>query len=136
MRSSTSSNLVSRMIAFNANPETAEKAGERPVARVSRIVWAGQAAAVKTAIPCHISVQIEAAVTADLDAMEMPEVFFTSVEVFNRVITCDLDSAGTASIFGIIDPTEYDELVEEAGDEALFGVDHEGVYLTPARTRH
>jgi hypothetical protein len=136
MRSSMSSTLVSRMIAVATNPTTDEKHAERPVARVHRIVWAGQAAAVKTAIPCHISMQIEAAVTADLDAMEMPEVFFTSVEVFNRVITCDLDSSGTASIFGIIDPTVYDELVEEAGDEALFGVDHEGVYLNPARTRH
>ena len=80
--------------------------------------------------------EIEAAVTADLDSMELPEVFFPSVEVGGHVVTCDLDASGTASIFGLIEAHEYDDLVEEAGDDALFGVDWDGVYITPARTRH
>lgn len=136
MRSSSPSALVSRMIAVAADPSTIDDAMKRPAARVRRIVWAAQAAALRHAIPCHVVLQIEAAVAADLDGMEMPEVFFTSVEVFGRIVTCDLDASGTASIFSIIDPVEYDDLVEEAGDDALFGVDRDGVYVTPTRTRH
>jgi hypothetical protein len=136
MRSSSPSAFVSRMIAVAADPSAIDPSAKRPPTRVRRIVWASQAAAVRTAIPCHVALQIEAAVSADLDSMEMPEVFFTSVEVFGRVVTCDLDAGGTASIFSIIDPAEYDDLVEEAGDEALFGVDRDGVYVTPTRTRH
>ncbi|NYZ13506.1 hypothetical protein HL658_13175 [Azospirillum sp. RWY-5-1] len=136
MRSTSPSTLVSRMIAMAAGPEQTPEKDERGAARVKRIVWASQAAVLRSTLPCHLVHQIEAAVAADLDAMELPEIFFTSVEAMGRVVTCDLDAGGTASIFGLIDPTEYDDLVEEAGDDALFGVDWDGVYVTPARTRH
>lgn len=136
MRSPTPSTLVSRMISFAASPATATATANKTATRVRHVVWVSQAEAVRSALPCYIALQIEAAVAADLDAMAMPEVFFTSVETFGRVITCDLDSNGIASIFSIIDPTEYDDLVEEAGDEALFGVDRDGVYVNPTRTRH
>lgn len=136
MRTSSPSTLVSRMIAMAGGPAPADTTGSAPAARVRRIVWTAQAAALRAGLPGPVIHQIEAAVTGDLDSMELPEVFFTSVEVAGRVVTCDLDAGGTASIFGLIDPTEYDDLVEEAGDDALFGVDWDGVYVTPARTRH
>ena len=137
MRAPSSSNLVSRMIAMAAQPDEAiGEADTRPAARVKRIVWASQAAKLRGSLPARLVHEIECAVTADLDSMELPEIFFTSVEFAGRVVTCDLDAEGTASIFGLIEANEYDELVEEAGDEALFGVDWDGVYVTPARTRH
>lgn len=137
MRAPSPSNLVSRMIAMAAQPD--EGVGEldnRPAARVKKIVWASQAAKLRVSLSSRLVHEIECAVSADLDSMELPEVFFTSVEFAGRVITCDLDASGTASIFGLIDVSDYDELVEEAGDDALFGVDWDGVYVTPARTRH
>ncbi|MDW7556805.1 hypothetical protein [Azospirillum brasilense] len=137
MRAPSPSNLVSRMIAMAAQPD--EGIGEtdnRPAARVKKIVWASQAAKLRGSLSSRLVHEIECAVSADLDSMELPEVFFTSVEFAGRVITCHLDASGTASIFGLIDISDYDELVEEAGDDALFGVDWDGVYVTPARTRH
>ena len=137
MRAPNPSNLVSRMIAMAAQPdEGTGEADNRPAARVKRIVWTSQAAKLRGSLSSRLVHEIECAVSADLDSMELPEVFFTSVEFADRVITCDLDASGTASIFGLIDVGEYDELVEEAGDDALFGVDWDGVYVTPARTRH
>lgn len=136
MRAPSPSNLMSRMITMAANPTLNDAEEERPAARVQRIVWAAQAAKLRAALPAVIAHQIECRVAAELDAMELPEVFFTSVEVADRVITCDLDASGTASIFGLIDSDEYEDLVEDAGEEALFGVDWDGVYVTPARTRH
>ncbi|HYG88277.1 MAG TPA: hypothetical protein VD978_18690 [Azospirillum sp.] len=136
MRTSSPSSLVSRMITMAANPDLADGGEARPASRVQRIVWASQAAKLHVGLPALVAHQIECKVAAELDAMELPEVFFTSLEVAGRVVTCDLDASGTASIFGLIDPSEYDELVEEAGDDALFGVDWDGVYVTPARTRH
>jgi len=135
MRTSSPSNLVSRMITMAANPDLVD-GDNRPASRVARIVWASQAAKLRVGLPAVVAHQIECRVAAELDAMELPEVFFTSLEVAGRVVTCDLDASGTASIFGLIDPNEYDELVEDAGDDALFGVDWDGVYVTPARTRH
>lgn len=135
MRTNPSS-LVSRMITMAANPDVADGGDTRPAARVQKIVWASQAARLRNGLAAVVAHQIECKVAAELDAMELPEVFFTSLEVAGCVVTCDLDSAGTASIFGLIDPGEYDDLVEEAGDDALFGVDWDGVYVTPARTRH
>lgn len=108
----------------------------QPAARVARILWASQAAALRSSLSARTIHDIEQAVTCDLDSLELPEVYFTSVEVGGRVVTCDLDSNGTASIFGLIDANEYDDLVEAAGDDALLGVDWDGVYVTPARTRH
>ncbi len=136
MRTSSPSSLVSRMITMAANPDMADGADTRPASRVQKIVWASQAAKLRVGLAAVVAHQIECKVAAELDAMELPEVFFTSLEVAGRVVTCDLDASGTASIFGLIDPSEYDELVEEAGDDALFGVDWDGVYVTPARTRH
>ena len=136
MRTSSPSSLVSRMITMAANPDMADGGDARPASRVQKIVWAAQAAKLRTGLAAIVAHQIECRVAAELDAMALPEVFFTSLEVAGRVVTCDLDSSGTASIFGLIDPNEYDELVEEAGDDALFGVDWDGVYVTPARTRH
>lgn len=137
MRAPSPSSLVSRMIAMAGQPEEAPATPEtRPAARVQRIVWAAQAAKVRGSLTARAVYEIECAVTEDLDGMELPEIFFTSVEIGGRVVTCDLDASGTASIFGMIDAGEYDELVEEAGDDALFGVDWDGVYVTPARTRH
>lgn len=136
MRAPSPSTLVSRMIAMAASPDSPETTDALLATRVKRIVWASQAAVLRSTLPAHIVHQIEMAVASDLDAMELPEVFFTSVEAVGRVITCDLDAGGTASIFGLIDPGEYDDLVEDAGDDALFGVDWDGVYVTPARTRH
>jgi hypothetical protein len=136
MRETSPTNLVSRMIALAANPQAVPLAGEQPAARVRRIVWAAQAAHLRATLPAVVVYEIECMVVADLDSMSLPEVFFTSVEAAGRIITCDLDADGTASIFGLIDPAEYDELVEDAGDEALLGVDWDGVYVTPARTRH
>jgi len=131
------STLVSRMIAMAGQPDEAVAATEtQPAARVKRIVWSAQAATLRGSLSARAVYDIESAVTLDLDSMELPEVFFTSVEIGGRVITCDLDASGTASIFGLIDAGEYDDLVEEAGDDALFGVDWDGVYITPARTRH
>ncbi|SMH54935.1 hypothetical protein [Azospirillum agricola] len=131
------STLVSRMIAMAGQPdETALATETQPAARVKRIVWSAQAAALRGSLSARAVYDIETAVTLDLDSMELPEIFFTSVEIGGRVITCDLDASGTASIFGLIDAGEYDDLVEEAGDDALFGVDWDGVYITPARTRH
>ncbi|MBP2228367.1 hypothetical protein J2847_001649 [Azospirillum agricola] len=131
------STLVSRMIAMAGQPdETAPATETQPAARVKRIVWSAQAAALRGSLSARAVYDIETAVTLDLDSMELPEIFFTSVEIGGRVITCDLDASGTASIFGLIDAGEYDDLVEEAGDDALFGVDWDGVYITPARTRH
>ncbi|RTR19911.1 hypothetical protein EJ903_12225 [Azospirillum griseum] len=108
----------------------------QPAARVARILWASQAAALRSSLSARAIHDIEQAVTCDLDSLELPEVYFTSVEVGGRVVTCDLDANGTASIFGLIDANDYDELVEAAGDDALLGVDWDGVYVTPARTRH
>ncbi len=108
----------------------------QPAARVARILWASQAASLRSSLSARTIHDIEQAVTCDLDSLELPEVYFTSVEVGGRVVTCDLDSNGTASIFGLIDANEYDDLVEAAGDDALLGVDWDGVYVTPARTRH
>lgn len=136
MRAPSPSSLVSRMITMAANPEMADGGDNRPASRVRKIVWASQAAKLHSGLTSLMAHQIECKVAAELDAMELPEVFFTSLEVAGRVVTCDLDASGTASIFGLIDPGEYDELVEEAGDDALFGVDWDGVYVTPARTRH
>ncbi len=137
MSAPTTSTLVSRMIAMAGQPDEAAAATEtQPAARVKRIVWSAQAAALRGALSARAVYDIESAVTLDLDGMELPEIFFTSVEIGGRVITCDLDASGTASIFGLIDARDYDDLVEEAGDDALFGVDWDGVYLTPARTRH
>ncbi len=135
MRASSSSNLMSRMITMAANPSLSEVEDQNP-ARVQRIIWTAQAAKIRAAMPAFIAHQIECRVAAELDAMELPEIFFTSVEVADQVITCDLDSSGTASIFGVIDSAEYEDLVEDAGEDALFGVDWDGVYVTPARTRH
>lgn len=135
MRASSSSNLMSRMITMAANPSLSEVEDQNP-ARVQRIIWTAQAAKMRAAMPAFIAHQIECRVAAELDAMELPEIFFTSVEVADQVITCDLDSSGTASIFGVIDSAEYEDLVEDAGEDALFGVDWDGVYVTPARTRH
>ncbi|MCW2246799.1 hypothetical protein M2352_002390 [Azospirillum fermentarium] len=135
MRASSPSNLMSRMITMAANP-TMPAAEDQSPARVQRIIWTAQAAKLHAAMPAFIAHQIECRVAAELDAMELPEIFFTSVEVADRVITCDLDSSGTASIFGVIDSAEYEDLVEDAGEDALFGVDWDGVYVTPARTRH
>lgn len=137
MSASTTSTLVSRMIAMAGQPDEAVAATEtQPAARVKRIVWSAQAAAMRGSLSARAVYDIENAVTLDLDSMELPEIFFTSVEIGGRVITCDLDASGTASIFGLIDASEYDDLVEEAGDDALFGVDWDGVYITAARTRH
>lgn len=137
MRSPSPSNLVSRMIAMAAQPDEAiGDMDSRPAARVKRIVWASQAAKMRVSLSSRMIHEIECAVAADLDGMELPEVFFTSVEVAGHVVTCDLDASGTASVFGLIEATEYEDLVEEAGDDALFGVDWDGVYVTPARTRH
>lgn len=136
MRATNPSSLVSRMISMATSPAPAEGEDGRPATRVQRIVWASQAAQLRASMPAVMAHQIECRVAAELDAMELSEVFFTSVEVGSRVITCDLDAEGTASIFGIIDAIEYEDLVEEAGDDALFGVDWDGVYVTPARTRH
>ena len=136
MRVSNSSSLVSRMIALAATPDVGDVEDTRPAAPVKRVVWAAQAATLRAGLPAVVVHQIECRVAAELEAMALPEVFFTTVEAFGRVITCDLDEAGTASIFAMIDPQDYDDLVEEAGDDALFGVDCDGVYVTPARTRH
>lgn len=137
MRAPNTSTLVSRMIAMAGQPDEAVAATDnQPIARVKRIVWSSQAAKLRGSLSARTVYDIENAVTVDLDGMELPEIFFTSVEVGGRVITCDLDSSGTASIFGLIDAEEYDDLVEEAGDDALFGVDWDGVYITSARTRH
>lgn len=137
MSASTTSTLVSRMIAMAGQPDEAVAAsGTQPAARVKRIVWSAQAAAMRGSLSARAVYDIETAVTLDLDSLELPEIFFTSVEIGGRVITCDLDASGTASIFGLIDAGDYDDLVEEAGDDALFGVDWDGVYITPARTRH
>ncbi len=137
MRPSSPTHLVSRMAVLAAEAGRAEAAPAQPPAvRVKRIVWAAQAARLRASLPLREVHMIEQTVAHDLEAMELPEVFFTSVEAAGRVITCDLDSHGVASIFGMIDPGEYDDLVEEAGDDALFGVDWDGVYVTPARTRH
>jgi len=137
MSASTTSTLVSRMIAMAGQPDEAVAATEtQPAARVKRIVWSAQAAAMRGSLSARAVYDIETAVTLDLDSLELPEIFFTSVEIGGRVITCDLDASGTASIFGLIDASEYDDLVEEAGDDALFGVDWDGVYITAARTRH
>lgn len=135
MRTSPSSQ-DSQMSGLTARPDASGGRDTRPAARVRKIVWAAQAAALRNGLAAVVAHQIECSVAAELDAMEMPEVFFTSLEVAGRVVTCDLDSGGTASIFGLIDPGEYDELLEEAGDDALLGVDCDGVYVTPARTRH
>ncbi|WP_247887039.1 hypothetical protein [Azospirillum sp. SYSU D00513] len=122
---------------MSAQPDETDVAEDtRPATRVQRVVWAAQANQLRGALPVRLVHEIECAVVADLDSMELPEVFFTSVEIGGRVVTCDLDASGTASIFGMIEAGEYDELVEEAGDDALFGVDWDGVYITPARTRH
>ncbi|MGQ9368881.1 hypothetical protein [Azospirillum sp. A39] len=136
MRLSNSSNLVSRMIALANAPETGEAEDMRPATPVKRVLWAAQAADLRAGLPAVIAHQIECRVAMELEAMALPEVFFTSVEAFGRVIACDLDAEGTASIFAMIDPQEYDELVEEAGDDALFGVVGDGVYVNAARTRH
>jgi len=137
MSAPNTSTLVSRMIAMAGQPDEATASTEnQPATRVKRIVWSAQAAKLQGALSARAVYDIETAVTLDLDSMELPEVFFTSVEVGGRVITCDLDASGTASIFGLIEAGEYDDLVEEAGDDALFGVDWDGVYITPARTRH
>lgn len=137
MSAPNTSTLVSRMIAMaGQTDETAAPATTQPAARVKRIVWSSQAATLRGSLSARAVHDIEAAVTLDLDSMELPEVFFTSVEVGGRVITCDLDASGTASIFGLIEAGDYDDLVEEAGDDALFGVDWDGVYITAARTRH
>lgn len=134
---SSTSTLVSRMIAMAGQGDEAPGMAEmKEPAHVKRIVWASQAAKLRVSLSARSIHEIEAAVTADLDSMELPEVFFTSVEVGGHVVTCDLDASGTASIFGLIEAHEYDDLVEEAGDDALFGVDWDGVYITPARTRH
>jgi hypothetical protein len=125
------------MVAMAGQPDEVDaREDDRPATRVQRIVWAAQADCLRGALPVRLVHEIECAVIADLDSMELPEVFFTSVEIAGRVVTCDLDASGTASIFGMVDVNEYDELVEEAGDDALFGVDWDGVYVTPARTRH
>ncbi|MCG5242763.1 hypothetical protein [Azospirillum doebereinerae] len=137
MSAPNTSTLVSRMIAMAGQPDEAIASTENQAAtRVKRIVWSSQAAKLQGSLSARAVYDIETAVTLDLDSMELPEVFFTSVEVGGRVITCDLDASGTASIFGLIEAGEYDDLVEEAGDDALFGVDWDGVYITPARTRH
>ncbi|CAO3414661.1 hypothetical protein [Azospirillum doebereinerae] len=137
MSAPNTSTLVSRMIAMAGQPDEAIASTENQAAtRVQRIVWSSQAATLQGSLSARAVYDIETAVTLDLDSMELPEVFFTSVEVGGRVITCDLDASGTASIFGLIEAGEYDDLVEEAGDDALFGVDWDGVYITPARTRH
>ena len=136
MRASSSSSLVSRMITLAANTDDADIEDKRPATRVRKIIWAAQAARLRTGIPAVLVHQIECRVADELEAMELPEIFFTSVEVAGRVVTCDLDASGTASIFGLIDASEYDDLVEEAGDDALFGVDWDGVYVSPARSRH
>lgn len=137
MRAPSPSNMVSRMIALAGQPdETIGEIDQRPAARVKKIVWAAQAAKLRNSLSARLVHEIECAVAADLDSMELPEVFFTTVEFAGRVVTCDLDGSGTASIFGLIDVHEYEELVEEAGEDALFGVDWDGVYITPARTRH
>ncbi|AWK86855.1 hypothetical protein [Azospirillum thermophilum] len=137
MRAPSPSDLVSQLTTLAGPTEDAPVTiDNRPAARVKRIVWASQAARLRSSLTARMVHEIECAVTEDLDSMEMPEVFFTSVEFRGRVVTCDLDSAGTASIFGLIALDEYEELVEEAGDDALFGVDWDGVYITPARTRH
>lgn len=136
MRATSPTNLVSRMLTLAADPAALPTDDDRPASRVQKIVWASQAARLRAGLPAVIAHQIECQVAAELDAMELPEVFFTSVEVAGRVVTCDLDASGTASIFGLIDMQEYEDLVEDAGDEALFGVDWDGVYVTPARTRH
>ncbi len=137
MRAPNTSTLVSRMIAMAGQPDEAVAATDnQPATRVKRIVWSSQAAKLRGSLSARAVYDIESAVTVDLDGMELPEIFFTSVEVGGRVITCDLDASGTASIFGLIDAEEYDDLVEEAGDDALFGVDWDGVYITSARTRH
>ncbi len=136
MRASSPSSFISRMIALAADPAMADSDEVRSASRVRKIVWASQAAKRHIGLTALVAHQIECKVTAELDAMALPEVFFTSLEVAGHVVTCDLDAMGTASIFGLIDPSEYDELLEEAGDDALFGVDWDGVYLTSARTRH
>lgn len=137
MRASSPSNLVSQMIARATHTE--DSAGEddvRPASRVTRIVWTAQAEKLRPSLSHREMHEIECAVTMDLDSLELPEVFFTSVEACGYVVTCDLDQSGTASVFGLIDAREYDDLVEEAGDDALFGVDWDGIYVNPARTRH
>ncbi|WP_029006862.1 hypothetical protein [Azospirillum halopraeferens] len=136
MRVSNTSTLVSRMIALAAAPDTGDVEDTRPAASVKRIFWTTQAAALRSMLPAATIHQIECRVAAELEAMALPEIFFTTVEACGRVITCDLDEAGTATIFALIDPQTYDDLVEDAGDDALFGVDCDGVYVTPARTRH
>ncbi|HEY0835018.1 MAG TPA: hypothetical protein VGE72_14020 [Azospirillum sp.] len=136
MRTSSPSSLVSQMISMATNQSPMEGEDSRPATRVQRIVWASQAAQLRASMPAVMAHQIECRVATELDAMELSEVFFTSVEVGSRVITCDLDAEGTASIFGVIDAVEYEDMVEEAGDDALFGVDWDGVYVNPARTRH
>ena len=137
MRASSPSNLVSQMIARAARAEDSTGGEDvRQPSRVTRIVWTAQAAKLRPSLTHREMHEIECAVTADLDSMELPEVFFTSVEVCGWVVTCDLDQSGTASVFGLIDAMEYDDLVEEAGDDALFGVDWDGIYVNPARTRH
>jgi hypothetical protein len=137
MRGPNSSVLESQAVAVTDQTDgAAASADAQPAARVARILWASQAAALRASLSSRAIHDIENAVTCDLDSLELPEVYFTSVEVGGRVVTCDLDASGTASIFGLIDASEYDELVEAAGDEALLGVDWDGVYVTAARTRH
>ena len=88
MRTPTSSNLVSRMIAMSAQPDEAiGDSDDRPATRVKRIVWASQAAKLRVSLSSRMMHEIECAVAADLDGMELPEVFFTSVEVAGHVVT-------------------------------------------------
>lgn len=120
-------------------PEDVERAFAAagfPETRVARILWVGRAAAVRDALSPSVVGRIEAEVSVELNAMRMPEVFYTSVGVLDRVVLCDLDSKGTASIFAVVDPAEYSDLVEDAGEDALFGVDPDGIYVDRIRTRH
>jgi len=120
-------------------PEDVERAFAAagfPETRVARILWVGRADAVRGALSPAAIDRIESEVSLELNAMRMPEVFYTSVGVLDRVVLCDLDAKGTASIFAVVDPAEYSDLVEDAGEDALFGVDLDGIYVDRTRTRH
>ena len=120
---SSTSTLVSRMIAMAGQGDEAPGVAEmKEPAHVKRIVWASQAAKLRVSLSARSIHEIEAAVTADLDSMELPEVFFTSVEVGGHVVTCDLDASGTASIFGLIEAHEYEGRVFQHELDHLDGV--------------
>jgi len=136
MRSTVPSTIADARDLVPEEVERAFAAAGFPETRVARILWVGRAAAVRNTLTSAVVDRMEAEVSLELNAMRMPEVFYTSVGVLDRVVLCDLDAKGTASIFAVVDSAEYSDLVEDAGEDALFGVDLDGIYVDRSRTRH